>query len=117
LATGGLAIRLEQSCLLHDEVYRSVPKLARPPCLVNFAKFAKFAKFANLNPICEAIGSRTRQEPEALQPPYHRCSSTNDRTTIITPEAVTAIAATAGANRSIPDHRPVIARRSRKRPA
>ena len=100
--------------MLHDEVYRSVPKLARRPCLVNFAKFAKFA---NLNPICEAIGSRTRQEPGALQPPYHRCSSTNDRTTIITPEAVTATAATAGANRSIPDHRPVIARRSRKRPA
>ena len=103
--------------MLHDEVYRSVPKLARRPGLVNFAKFAKFAKFANLNPICEAIGSRTTQEPGALQPPYRRCSSTRDRTTIITPEAATATAAMAGANRSIPDHRPAIARRSRKRPA
>ena len=100
--------------MLHDEVCRSVPKLARPPCL---AKFAKFAIFANFTPICEAIGSRTTQETGALQPTYHRCSSTRDRTTIITPEAVTATAAMAGANRSIPDHRPAIARRSSRRPA
>jgi hypothetical protein len=97
--------------LLHDEVYRSAPKLAHPPCLVNFAMFANFT------PIWEPIGSRTRQETGALQPTYHRCSSTRDRTTIITPEAVTATAAMAGANRSIPDHRPAIARRSSRRPA
>ncbi len=72
---------------------------------------------------CLSIG-----EQESIQSGFPQKSSRRDRernqwisssarATIMTPEAVTATAATAGANRSMPDQRPVSARRSRKRPA
>jgi hypothetical protein len=95
----------------------SASKMARSPCLSIFAMFAMFANFANFANFALMSGLGKPCQAGLLQPAYNRCNSTNDRTTIITPEAVTATAATAGANRSMPDHRPAMARRSRKRPA
>jgi hypothetical protein len=72
---------------------------------------------------CPSIGEQESIQPESpeksarLDRERNQWISSSARATIITPEAVTATAAMAGANFSMPDQRPASARRSRKRPA